>query len=146
MGTYCNKYRLNVTYLDCMECDEDKTNCKTKQKEGGNIHARYLSVIPKQEVYMVFASKKEGYTDNVIFRAKVTSCNITLDNRDRETIIYTAKILQCVTNKELDLSSYIQHFCFHNSNVNTGMRIVGSTNCYPVFTEKEKCLQWLKQK
>ncbi len=65
MSKYCKPMGLYVTYLDCMDCDKNKNNCK-------------------------------------------------------------AELLMC-----------------ENANIDTGHR--KAPNRFPVFTTKEKCLEWLKQ-
>lgn len=91
-----------------------------------------------QIVYVVFASKREGYKDNVVFKAVVTGAQITQEKH----VLYKCKLLKVVTNKEDSIRHYVKHFYYKNSNIDTGVR--GYGNCYPVFTDKEKCLKWLR--
>ena len=96
-----------------------------------------------QTVYVVFASKKEGYKDNIVFRAVVTGITIKEDKRP----IYTCKINKCVAGNE-NINEYVQWFRYYGSNVDTGARgTVGNNligNTYPIFTDKERCLKWLR--
>ena len=149
MAKYCKAYGLRVTYIDCLEC-EDKT-CK-KQKsvnmEDANIQKggikmaltkRYLNIEPEQKVFLVFASKKEGYKDNIVCRCKVISATVYSDRT-----IYNLKLKKIVlgTEKENDTKNWVQTFMCENANIDTGYRV--KPNRYPVFTTKEKCIEWLR--
>lgn len=96
-----------------------------------------------QTVYVVFASKREGYKSNIVFRATVTGITIKEDKRP----IYTCKINKCVAGNE-NINEYVQWFRYYGSNVDTGARgTVGNNligNTCPIFTDKEKCLKWMK--
>ena len=96
-----------------------------------------------QTVYVVFASKKEGYKDNIVFRAKVIRITINEDRR----LLYVCYIEKCVTGNA-DPEKYVKSFMYYNSNVDTGVRGVSdgrlSIKVCPVFTDKEKCLKWLR--
>ena len=41
-----------------------------------------------------------------------------------------------------DVKEFVTYFHFENANIDTGYR--GYHNNYPVFTTKEKCIQWLR--
>lgn len=96
-----------------------------------------------ETVYVVFASKREGYNDNVVFRGKVKSATIREDKR----VVYSCEIEKCVTGNA-DPGKYIRYFVYCNSNIDTGVRGVSdgrlSGKVCPVFTDKEKCLRWLR--
>ena len=48
-----------------------------------------------------------------------------------------------VTVKKENIESYKQNFLCINSTIDTGIRKT-QRDIYPVFTSKEKCLEWLK--
>ena len=146
MSKYCRPMGLYVTYLDCMEC-EDK-ECITKREEQTNVSMEeqsqrriaesvpcmesaslqkgeqegmkkvYLLVDIGAELFLVFASKREGYKDNIVVKCRVAKAG------DKE------------------IKHWVSSFMFENANIDTGYR--NKPNRYPVFTTKEKCLQWLK--
>lgn len=83
MSKYCKPMGLYVTYLDCMEC-EDK-ECITKREEQTNVSMEgvnsqkgeqegmkkvYLLVDIGTELFLVFASKREGYKDNIVVKCR----------------------------------------------------------------------------
>lgn len=96
-----------------------------------------------QEVYVVFASKRERYKDNVVFRAKVIRVAIGEDRRP----VYTCKINKCVAGNA-DPEKFVKTFLYYNSNIDTGVRGVSNgslaSHVCPVFTDKEKCLKWMR--
>lgn len=139
MAKYCKAYGLRVTYLDCLECETKE--CK---QNGGDMKMaltkRYLSIEPEQKVFLVFASKKEGYKDNVVCRCKVISATVYSDRT-----IYNLKLEKIVlgSEKENDTKNWVQTFMCENANIDTGYRGL-QIDKYPVFTTKEKCIEWLK--
>lgn len=164
MSKYCNEYKLRVTYLDCLECEtkECKRNkcCASmveqeriqiaesiQNMEDVNLHRkgetnkmlvkRYLMLEPEQKVFLVFASKREGYKDNIIIRCNVRECSV----RKNETIYYLEK--ERIVTKQKNIKSFIDVFKTKNANIDTGYRGL-QKDIYPVFTSKEKCIQWLK--
>lgn len=138
MSKYCKAYALHVTYLDCMECETKE--CKNKKKEGSKVSEMvYLALKPDEEVFLVFASKREGYTDNVVCRCKIEFATVYRD----ETVYHTRLEKIVLGNKKVeDVKRWVSTFMFENQNINTGYR--SKPNRYPVFTTKEKCIQWLK--
>lgn len=161
MAKYCKVYKLRVTYLDCMEC-EDK-QCKQTRNANMEEHGRtkiasyaqnmesvnlqkgekmavtkrYLRLEPEQKVFVVFASKREGYKDNIVLRCNVRECSI----RKNTTIYYLVK--EKVVLGKNDIKPFIDCFSCENANIDTGYRGM-QTDIYPVFTTKEKCIEWLK--
>lgn len=160
MAKYCKAYKLRVTYLDCMECEEKQ--CKqtrnanmeehgqTKiashaqnmesvnlQKGDKTMIKRYLELEPEQTVFVVFASKREGYKDNVVIRCNVRECSV----RKNTTVYYLVK--EKVMTGQKNVKSFIDCFSCENANIDTGYRGM-QTDIYPVFTTKEKCIEWLK--
>lgn len=97
-----------------------------------------LQVEVGQEVFLVFASKKEKYQKNVVLLCKVSEARIT-----EEDTTYTAIPLQCVNDSKVDVKNYA-NLWFRNANIDTGYR--GHSFVYPVFTTKQKCISWLKEK
>lgn len=100
---------------------------------------RYLMLEPGQEVFLVFASKREKYDDNVICKCVVKYATVY-----GETTVYTLKLKSIVAGKrkEHEVRFWVNTFMCENSNIDTGTR--NRPNRYPVFTTKEKCLEWLK--
>lgn len=92
-----------------------------------------------QIVYVVFASKREGYKDNVVFKAVVTGVQITQEKH----VLYKCKPLKVVTDEGDSIKHYVNSFYYKNSNIDTGVRGMDKM-LYPVFTDKEKCLKWLR--
>lgn len=166
MSKYCRPMGLYVTYMDCMEC-EDK-ECITKREEQTNVNMgeqsqtkiaksvpcmeranlqkgdtnmaltkRYLSIEPEQTVFVVFASKREGYNDNIVIRCKVKECIVR-----RNSTLYCLRKEKVVTGKKR-IDTFIDSFMCENANIDTGYRGL-QIDKYPVFTTKEKCMEWLK--
>lgn len=165
MSKYCRPMGLYVTYMDCMEC-EDK-ECITKREEQTNVNMgeqsqtkiaksvpcmesanlqkgekmavtkRYLRLEPEQKVFVVFASKREGYIDNIVIRCNVRECSI----RKNTTVYYLVK--EKVVLGKRDIKPFVDCFSCENANIDTGYRGM-QTDIYPVFTTKEKCIEWLK--
>lgn len=98
---------------------------------------RYLRLEPEQKVFVVFASKREGYKDNIVLRCNVRECSI----RKNTTIYYLVK--EKVVLGKKDIKPFIDCFSCENANIDTGYRGM-QTDIYPVFTTKEKCIEWLK--
>lgn len=160
MAKYCKAYKLRVTYLDCMECEEKQ--CKqtrnanieehgqTKivsyaqnmesvnlQKGDKTMVKRYLELEPEQKVFVVFASKREGYKENIVLRCNVRECSIR-----KNTVIYYLTKEKVVLGKR-DIKPFIDCFSCENANIDTGYRGM-QTDIYPVFTTKWRCIEWLK--
>ena len=160
MAKYCKAYKLRVTYLDCMEC-EDKQCKQTRnanmeghgqtkivsyaqnmesvnlQKGDKTMVKRYLELEPEQKVFVVFASKREGYKDNVVIRCSVRECSV----RKNTTVYYLTK--EKIVLGKIDIKPFIDCFSCENANIDTGYRGM-QVDKYPVFTTKEKCIEWLK--
>lgn len=161
MAKYCKAYKLRVTYLDCMECEEKQ--CKQTRSANMEEHGqtkiasyaqnmesvnlqkgekmavtkRYLRLEPEQKVFVVFASKREGYKDNIVLRCNVRECSI----RKNTTVYYLVK--EKVVLGKNDIKPFIDCFSCENANIDTGYRGM-QIDIYPVFTTKEKCIEWLK--
>lgn len=90
-------------------------------------------------VYVVLASKREGYNDNVVLKAVVIGAQITQEKH----VVYSCRPVKVVTNKEDSVKRYVNSFHYKNSNIDTGVRGMDRM-LYPVFTDKERCLKWLK--
>lgn len=153
MGKYCKAYGYKVTYLDCMECETKECRKQTNASMEGQQNKmiakyvqnmedvnlqEYLKLIPEQQVYLVFGSRKEGYKENVIIKCKVKECSV----RNNGTL-YFLETVKCVT-KNLDLRKTKKVFMCTNKNIDTGYRGL-RTDLYPVFTDKQKCIKWLKE-
>lgn len=136
MAKYCKAYGLRVTYIDCLECETKE--CK---QNGGDTNMaltkRYLSIEPEQTVFVVFASKREGYNDNIVIRCKVRECIVR-----RNSTLYCLRKEKVVTGQKR-IDTFIDSFMCENANIDTGYRGL-QIDKYPVFTTKEKCIEWLK--
>lgn len=129
MAKYCKAYKLKVTYLDCMECETKE--CKRTVKKV------YLELEPEQKVFLVYKSKKEGNKENVIIRCNVFECIVR-----KNKILYFLDKERVVLGKD-NLSETKTRFLCSNANIDTGYRGL-QIDKYPVFTTKEKCIEWLK--
>lgn len=129
MAKYCKAYKLKVTYLDCLECETKE--CKQTVKKA------YLELEPEQTVFVVFASKREGYMDNIVIRCKVKECIVRSN-----TTLYCLSKEKIVTGQK-NLNTFIDNFMCENANIDTGYRGL-QIDKYPVFTTKEKCIEWLR--
>lgn len=137
MSKYCKPMGLYVTYLDCMEC-EDKECIQSHRKENETMTKRYLVIEPEQIVFLVFASKREGYKKDVVVKCKCESVTVYEDST-----IYNLKPIKVVTKEgDNEIKHWVNSFMCENANIDTGMRNI--PNRYPVFTTKEKCLEWIK--
>ena len=130
MAKYCKAYKLKVTYLDCLECETKE--CKQKVKKA------YLELEPEQKVFLVYKSKREGNTANIVFLCNVKEIIV----RKHETLYRFEKQKIVCGKKELQ-NKYMSIFNCLNANINTGYR-GNRIDCYPVFTEKEECIKWLR--
>lgn len=140
MSKFCKPMGLYVTYLDCMDCEGKECKQSHKiRKEEKEMKKIYLQAEPEQEVFLVFASKREGYKNDVVIKCKVIKATVY----SNETI-YSCEPIKIVTKTKEDLKNYVSSFLFANANIDTGLR--SGFNRYPVFTTKEKCLEWLKNR
>ena len=137
MSKFCKPMGLYVTYLDCLECEGKE--CRQLQRKEKEMKKIYLQVEPEQEVFLVFSSKRENYKNDVVIKCKVTKATVY----SNETI-YSCEPIKIVTKTKEDLKNYVSSFLFANANIDTGLR--SGFNRYPVFTTKEKCLEWLKNR
>ena len=156
---------LYVTYLDCMECEgkecitkrEEQTNVNMEEQEQKRIAESvpcmenvnlqkgeqkgmkkvYLLVDIGTELFLVFASKREGYKDNIVVKCRVAKATVY----EKETI-YSCEPIKVVTKaRDNEIKHWVSSFMFENANIDTGYR--NKPNRYPVFTTKEKCLEWI---
>lgn len=162
MSKYCRPMGLYVTYLDCMECEGkecvQKTSANMEEQDSTKIvnyahnmesvnlqkgdtdmalTKRYLSIEPEQTVFVVFASKREGYMDNIVIRCKVKECIVR-----SKTTLYCLRKEKVVTGQNC-IDTFIDNFMCENANIDTGYRGL-QIDKYPVFTTKEKCIEWLR--
>ena len=76
MSKFCKPMGLYVTYLDCLDCEGKECRQSHKvRKEEKEMKKIYLQVEPEQEVFLVFASKREGYKNDVIIKGKATKAS-----------------------------------------------------------------------
>ena len=95
----------------------------------------YLQVDPGQTVFLVFASVRGGYNKNIVIKGTVEGATVTA----RE-MRYKCKLEKVVLGDE-NVKEFVTYLYFENANIDTGYR---GRYDYPVFTTKEKCIQWLK--
>lgn len=137
MSKYCRPMGLYVTYMDCMEC-EDKECIQSHRKEEEAMIKRYLEIEPEQMVYLVFASRKEGYKDDVVVKCKCKKAVVY-----KESTIYCFEPVKVVTKAgDKEIEHWTTTFMCESSNINTGRR--SNCNRYPVFTTKSRCLEWIR--
>lgn len=162
MAKYCKPMGLYVTYLDCIDCEEKEctkikqTNASMEEQlqgkivssvqcmEGVNLQKGekegmkkvYLLLEPQQKVYIVIESKREGKQDNIIAEC---ICEKAVVYEDQT--IYCFEVNKIVTKTKKEIRKEL--LMCENSNIDTGRR--KGVNRFPVFTTKEKCLEWLKQ-
>ena len=99
----------------------------------------YLEVEPGQIVYLVFSSKREGYNGDIVIKCKVDKAVIY-----ENSVTYSCEPIKIVTKDKEDIGKYVTAFVFRPANINTGYG--SGFGGYPVFTEKETCIKWLKEK
>ena len=139
MSKYCKPMGLYVTYLDCMEC-EDKECIQSYRKEEEAVHKTYLVIEPEQIVFLVFASKKEGYNNDIVVKCRCEKATVY-----KNKTIYHFELIKVVTKVgDKEIKNWVTTFMCENANIDTGNR--DKPNRYPVFTTKEKCLEWLKNR
>ena len=135
MAKYCKPMGLKVTYLDCMECEGKE--CKQMKQEGTKVlHKCYLRLEPNQECFMVYCSEKEGNSKTIIVKCSVRECIV----RSNETLYILVPVH--VVSRRKDFNMERNYIC-KNSTIDTGIRDK-QKDIYPVFTTKEKCMEWLK--
>lgn len=119
--------------VPCME------GAKLQKGEQKDMKKVYLSMDIGTELFLVFASKREGYTKNIVFRAEVVKATV-----DKDGVTYNCEINRCMNDKTVKTDDYVKFYMFRNANIDTGYR--GSdSQLYPVFTTKERCMAWLKK-
>lgn len=130
------KYGRTWTNKDCELCTKyGKCELTERRKDGSN--KKVFEVRTRAKSFVVFASKREGYKDNVVLRCNVRECSI----RKNTTVYYLTK--EKVVLGKRDIKPFIDCFSCENANIDTGYRGM-QTDIYPVFTTKEKCIEWLK--
>ena len=98
----------------------------------------YLLVDIGTELFLVFASKREGYKDNIVVKCRVAKATVY-----EKEIIYSCEPVKVVTKAgKQEIKQWFPSFLFENANIDTGHR--RNPNRYPVFTTKEGCIKWLK--
>lgn len=134
MSKYCKPMGLYVTYLDCMDC-EDKECIQSHRKENKMVK-KYLEIEPEQTVFLVLESKREGKQNNIIAECKCEKATVY-----KTITVYCFKVTRIVTKAKKEVMEEL--LMCENANIDTGYR--GGINRYPVFTTKEKCLEWIKE-
>ena len=124
--------RKIVSSAQCME----GVNSQKGEQEG--MKKVYLLVDIGSEIFLVFASKREGDKDNIVVKCRVAKATVY----EKETI-YSCEPIKVVTKAgDKEIKHWVSSFMFENANIDTGHR--SKPNRYPVFTTKEECLQWIK--
>lgn len=98
----------------------------------------YLATPVGSNVYLVFASKREGCTKNIVFRAEVIKATV-----DGNGVTYNCEINRCMNDRTVNIDKYVKFYMFRNANIDTGYRGIDK-QYYPVFTTKEGCIKWLR--
>ena len=102
---------------------------------------RNILLETEQKVFLVAAAKRMGHTKNVVFECEIQKIIIT-----KNTPMYYCKTLRCVLGKE-NIKEWVEYYSFKNSNIDTGhYSQYDYSQHYPIFTTKEKCERWLKEK
>ena len=96
----------NVSYAQNMESVNLQKGDKTMVK-------RYLELEPEQTVFVVFASKREGYKDNAVIRCNVRECSV----RKNTTVYYLTK--DKIMTGQKNIKSFIDCFSCENANIDT---------------------------
>lgn len=99
---------------------------------------RYLVLEPEQEVFCIYSSEREGKTNRVI-KCKVTCCHVFENNT-----VYDLEPIKVVLGKKDTSDINTALLMCSNATINTGLR--DKPNRFPVFTTKERCLEWLRTK
>lgn len=90
-----------------------------------------------EQVYLVFCAKRTGAKKNIVILCSVSKIVI-----QKNSITYDLTPVKIVTDKKESLDKYITYFWADNNDINKGTR--SSTFVYPIFTDKQKCIEWLK--
>lgn len=131
------KYKYGRTWAN-KDCELCTKYGKCELTERRQNYGKALSELePEQTVFVVFASKREGYKDNVVIRCNVRECSV----RKNTTVYYLTK--EKIMTGQKNIKSFIDCFSCENANIDTGYRGM-QVDKYPVFTTKEKCIEWLK--
>lgn len=104
----------------------------------------HLGVKPGQQIYLIFAAKKLKDKETIVFRGTVDSVVVESAPNNKIAVIYSVTLTKCV-NGYKDLKQFNKHLFFKDANIDTGFRGFGHDSHYPVFTTKEKCMEWLKK-
>lgn len=94
-------------------------------------------LIPGDIAFVVVESKREGYDRNIIVKCMLGKIGIY-----RDGAYYHFCPLKTVVGKEYESQLPLTNYIAESSNIDTGYR--RKPNRYPVFTTKEKCIEWLK--
>lgn len=104
----------------------------------------YLSLRPGQKVFIVFASKKTGHHKTIIFESIMDKAIAELTKERKVSVLYQASPIKCVTDRSVNVEK-VATFYFREANIDTGYSGYERDTTYPVFTTKERCLEWLKK-
>lgn len=104
----------------------------------------YLGVAIGERAFIVMESKKMGNTRNLVFMFTLTEVSARVTEEGKMSVIYQARLEKCMTDKKADMSRFVKYLYFRDVNIDTGYSGMQQDTRYPVFTTKEKCLEWLK--
>lgn len=104
----------------------------------------YLGITPGEKAYIVMESKKMGNTKNLVFMFTMTKVSVSVTEEKKLSVIYQARLEKCMTDKKTNMDRFVKYLYFHDVNIDTGYSGMQQDTRYPVFTTKEKCLEWLK--
>lgn len=108
-----------------------------QNKEAKKITKKYFQVDIGDTVFLVMGAKRNGAKENCVLRLNVDHIYV-----NEQGTVYTGKVEKVVTGSEKDISKYVSYLCFKDDNIDTGYSTI--KYIYPVFTTKEKCINWLK--
>ena len=92
------------------------------------------------KVYIIQVSKKtHNSSRTIILLGRIVTIGV-----NEHGTMYEAKPVKCVNVKDLDITNYSYLHRFRNSDIDTG-NFDSDNGYYPVFTDKEKCLRWLRR-
>lgn len=99
-----------------------------------------------QKIYYVWGNPKK---DIVVFSAMVSRASLFYQKDGSHTVMYNYINSKLVVNKgqEIDESNMQKYgFCYeHELDTGKSLRAGGGLSDWPVFTSKDKCIEWLRK-
>lgn len=147
MAKHCPRTNGYALYLDCLECDNKICMNPKQNRKWGHSNVAEVSKMeqPKlklrQRVFVVFHAYRLNGKKNIVIKGMVTGillktyCGV-------EHVQYKITLLECMNNKQFDMDSIVENVYCLDTVVNP---LFVPKDYKPVFTEKEKCIRWLKE-